>query len=72
MMNGWQHTNAFVVWLRTGTEAEAGRFEGRVEHVASSETADFYSPEELLAFLARVRKEANANQQQQAEISTDD
>lgn len=64
MMKGWQHTGAFVIWLRAGAEVEAGRFDGRVEHVASNQTADFHSTEELLAFLARVQKEASANQQQ--------
>lgn len=38
---------AFVVQLR----GKGGRFAGRVEHMASGETLQFDSPEELLAFL---------------------
>ena len=45
---------AFVVQFREGTEAARERFTGRVEHMVSGRAARFHSPEELLAFFARV------------------
>jgi hypothetical protein len=45
---------AFVVQFRSETDVEAGRFEGRVEHVASGQAAHFKSLDELLAFMVRV------------------
>ena len=63
MMNGWQHTGAFVLQLRPETDVAAGRFEGRVEHVASGRVAHFHSVEELLAFIGRVLKDSHPPQQ---------
>ena len=57
-MNELNHTGAFVVQFQTGTDFEAGRVEGRVEHVASGLTASFTSTEELLEALARLLKAA--------------
>ena len=45
---------AFVIQFRPETDVEAGRLEGRVEHVASGQAAHFHSLDELLTFLARV------------------
>jgi len=45
---------AFVIQFRPETDVKQGRFEGRVEHVASGQAAHFHSLDELLAFLARV------------------
>jgi hypothetical protein len=45
---------AFVVQFRAETEAERGRWVGRVEHVVSGQATHFASLEELLAFIARV------------------
>ena len=49
---------AFVIHFRPETDAEAGRFEGKVEHIASYETTRFSSLEELLAFIVRMLSEA--------------
>jgi hypothetical protein len=61
-MNGLQHTGAFVVQFGTNTTVSAGRVEGRIEHVASGETARFESAGQLFAFvdrmLTRARDEA--------------
>ena len=49
---------AFVIHFRPETDVEAGRFEGKIEHIASYETARFSSLEELLAFIVRMLSEA--------------
>jgi len=56
-MEQWQLTAAFVVQFRETTDIEAGRLEGRVEHIASCRAARFRSVEELLAFVSRVLAE---------------
>ena len=56
--NEWRHQSAFVIRFRPETEITAGRFEGRVEHVATYEATQFHSLEELLAFIARLLEEA--------------
>jgi hypothetical protein len=53
-MEGWQHKAAFVIQFRPETDFEAGRVEGRVEHIASTRCARFHSLEELFAFIASV------------------
>jgi hypothetical protein len=53
-VEAWQSKAAFVVQFRETTDIGAGRLEGRVEHIASSESAKFHSLDELLAFIARV------------------
>ncbi len=45
---------AFVVQFRSETDAAHGRVAGRIEHVASRETASFQSWAEMQAFIARV------------------
>jgi hypothetical protein len=64
-MNGLLATWAFVVQFRAATDIEAGRVNGRVEHVVSGRTANFETGEELLAVLNRmmndVQSEATAD-----------
>jgi hypothetical protein len=63
MMERWQYKAAFVVQFRPETDIEAGRFEGRAEHVASHQAARFHSLDELLSFMASLLAEvANAKQ----------
>ncbi len=45
---------AFVVQFRTDAGSASGHFAGRVEHMTSGQAVRFSSPEELLAFMARV------------------
>jgi len=45
---------AFVVQFRAETDAVQGRVVGRIEHVASRETASFQSWAEMQAFMAQV------------------
>jgi hypothetical protein len=52
MRNSGHHTRAFVLQLDPGIDPGAGRFEGRVEHVATGRAARFASPGDLLAFVA--------------------
>jgi hypothetical protein len=63
LMNGWQYKAAFVVQFRSETDVEAGRFEGKVEHIASCEETRFHSLDELLSFIARVLAEVNNPEQ---------
>jgi hypothetical protein len=56
-MEGWQHKQAFVIQVRTETDIPAGRFEGRVEHIASTKAMRFYSVDELVSFIAEVLAE---------------
>ena len=58
MIHDWQRKAAFVVKFLPETDIEAGRLEGRVEHVASFKSLRFHSLEELLGFIASVLKEA--------------
>lgn len=53
-MDGWQHKLAFVIQFWPETNVEAGRFEGRVEHIASYKATRFHSLDELLSFIAGV------------------
>jgi len=53
-MDGWQSKAAFVIQFRESTDIEAGRVEGKIEHISSYQSARFQSVEELLAFVARV------------------
>jgi len=56
-MEAWQSRAAFVIQFREGTDIEAGRVEGKVEHIASFRAARFQSLDELLAFVARILAE---------------
>lgn len=58
-MDQWQYNAAFVIQFRPETDIEAGRFEGKVEHVASCKATRFHSLEELLAFIESVLTEIN-------------
>ena len=48
---------AFVVQFRAQPADPTLSWEGRVEHLTSGQVSRFHSPEELLAFLARVLTE---------------
>ncbi len=61
--NEWQYQGAFVVQFRPETDIAAGNYVGRIEHVASYEAAHFHSLEELLAFVARLLREAQVSRQ---------
>lgn len=61
-MKAWQHTRAFVIQFLPGTAVEAGSFEGRVEHVATSTATQFHSLDEFLSFVSNVLNEARAEQ----------
>ena len=56
-MRTGQSNAAFVVQFREGTDLEAGRLEGKVEHIASYKAARFHSLDELITFMARVLTE---------------
>jgi hypothetical protein len=62
-MEGSQHNVAFVIQFRAETDIEAGRFEGRVEHVASYKATRFHSLDELLGFIASVLAEVRNTEQ---------
>jgi hypothetical protein len=57
MSEAWQHKTAFVIQFRPETDLEAGLFEGRVEHIASTKATRFHSLDELLSFIANVLAE---------------
>jgi hypothetical protein len=59
-MDEWQHKAAFVIQFRPETDVEAGRFEGRVEHVASCTATRFHSLDQLIAFIASTLGEVRA------------
>ena len=48
---------AFVIQFRPETDVDAGRFEGKVEHLSSVEEMRFHSLDELIAFIVRVLTE---------------
>jgi len=56
-MKGWQSRAAFVIQFRESTDIEAGRVEGKVEHIASFKASRFQTLDELLAFVARILAE---------------
>jgi hypothetical protein len=58
-MEGPDYRFAFVIQFRPETDVDAGRFEGKVEHIASYETIRFSSLEELLSFIVRMLSEAS-------------
>jgi len=67
-MDGWQTKAAFVLQFRETTDIEAGRLDGKIEHISSYQAARFHSVEELLAFVARVLDAIrNADQSQPLE-----
>jgi hypothetical protein len=62
-MEGWQHKAAFVIQFRPETDIEAGRFEGRVEHIASTKATRFHALDELIGFIASVLTEVRNTDQ---------
>jgi len=55
--------SGFVIQFRPETNVESKRFEGRVEHVASSKATRFHSLDELITFIANVLADVrNADQ----------
>jgi hypothetical protein len=56
-MDTWQHKAAFVIQFRPVTDIAAGRFEGRIEHIASTRAMRFHSLDELVGFIASVLAE---------------
>jgi hypothetical protein len=64
MMVGWQYKAAFVIQFRPETDIEAGRFEGKIEHIASYKAMRFHSLEELLDFIAGVLAEVSDTEQE--------
>jgi hypothetical protein len=62
-MEGSNYRFAFVIQFRPETDVEAGRLEGKVEHVASYEAARFSSLEELLSFIAKMLGEGDNTEQ---------
>ena len=56
-MDRWQTRAAFVIQFRSDADVERGRFEGKVEHVASCQATRFHSLDELLTFMAIVLAE---------------
>jgi rhodanese-related sulfurtransferase len=64
-MEGWQSKAAFVIHVREGADVEAGRLEGRVEHIASYRAARFHSVEELVSFIAHVLAESKGRSELQ-------
>jgi hypothetical protein len=64
MIHGWQRKAAFVIKFLPETDIEAGRFEGRVEHVASFKSLRFHSLDELLRFIASALNEARNKDQE--------
>lgn len=57
MTKGWQYSGAFVIQFRPESDIEAGRFEGRVEHMTTYKATRFHSLDELLDFIAIVLTE---------------
>jgi len=51
---------AFVVQFRSENDAAHGRVAGRIEHVASRETASFRSWAEMQAFMAQLLIQAQS------------
>jgi hypothetical protein len=62
-MEGWQHKTAFVIQFRPETDTDAGRYEGRVEHVASTRAIRFHSLDELTGFIGSVLTEIRNTEQ---------
>ena len=56
-MEKWRYKAAFVIQLRQESDIEAGRFEGRVEHIESYKATRFHSLDELVSFIANVLPE---------------
>ena len=67
-MEKWRYKAAFVIQLRQESDIEAGRFEGRVEHIESYKATRFHSLDELVSFIANVLpEEHNAGERYSSE-----
>ena len=67
-MEKWRYKAAFVIQLRQESDIEAGRFEGRVEHIESYKAIRFHSLDELVSFIANVLpEEQNAGERYSSE-----
>jgi hypothetical protein len=67
-MEKWRYKAAFVIQLRQESDIEAGRFEGRVEHIESYKATRFHSLDELVSFIANVLpEEQNAGERYSSE-----
>ena len=64
LMGTWQYRAAFVIHFRPETDIEAGRLEGKVEHIVSYKAARFHSLDELLSFIASVLAEVGSPEQE--------
>jgi len=64
MTSGWQHKGSFVIKFKSETDPDAERFQGRIEHVATSRIAQFESLEEMLRFLRKVLRDVRFEFQQ--------
>ena len=62
-MEGPDYRFAFVIKFRPETDIAEGRFEGKVEHIGSYETARFASLQELLSFIAKMLEEVDNPEQ---------
>ncbi len=51
---GLPRNRAFVVQLHAAANVDKGEVQGRIEHVASAQSAHFQSVEELVAFMVQV------------------
>lgn len=64
MINGWQHQGSFVIKFFQDTDPDRGRFNGRIEHVASGQIVRFDSPQDLLMFLNSILRTVRIEFQQ--------
>lgn len=62
-MDDWQYNAAFVIQFRPETDIEAGRFAGKIEHVASHNETRFCSLDQLISFIARVLNDVSDTKQ---------
>jgi hypothetical protein len=60
-VNRWQYASAFVIQFPSKSDIQAGRFSGRVEHVASGRAARFESQTELLDFMEQIMQKICAS-----------
>ncbi|HEY7495598.1 MAG TPA: hypothetical protein VIH59_31400, partial [Candidatus Tectomicrobia bacterium] len=57
---------AFVVQFSADTDLQAGRINGRIEHVVSGQEHRFHTLETLLAFITSVLHEVHTTSQNKA------
>jgi hypothetical protein len=54
MIGVLQRNKAFSIQFAADVDIRAGKLEGRVEHLASSNSVSFHSLDELLTFVDRI------------------